>query len=115
MIVALTPDLMDRSKVSAAAEAGDQAVRFVGSAHLLAATADEAGATLVVVDLSRTGSLDAIRELAARRRATGGRCRIVAFGSHVDRELLDEAAGAGCDQVLARSQFFASLADVLAG
>src|SRR5207302_1301344 len=73
-IVAYVPDLMDRSKVSAAA--GDR-VRFVGSPAELEAAA--AGADLVVVDLSRTGVLEAMARITTRT---------IGFGSHVDTELL---------------------------
>jgi hypothetical protein len=37
----------------------------------------------------------------------------VGFGSHVDRELLEAARAAGCDQVLARSAFFSRLQQIL--
>ncbi len=118
MIVALVPDLMDRSKVAAAARALDREVRFVTAGDLPAAAP---GAGLVLVDLSRPGAVDAVRAVAA----TGGgdedgtgaptrpRPHLVGFGSHVDRELLAEAADAGCDEVLARSQLFGRLAEVL--
>ena len=55
-VVAYVPDLMDRSKVSAAA-AGD--VRFVRQPGDLAAAATTAD--LVVVDLGRDGVLDEAR------------------------------------------------------
>jgi hypothetical protein len=102
-VVAYVPDLMDRSKVSAAA-AGE--VRFVAQPAGLAAAA--ATADLVVVDLSRPGVLDALIDVAALG------VRVIGFGSHVDRDLLDEARSAGCSQVLARSAFFGQLASLLA-
>lgn len=105
-IVAYVPDLMDRSKVAAAA--GD-AAKFVATPAALAGAAGAgSGATLVVVDLSRPGVLDALRGL-------GGEVRTIGFGSHVDRELLAAAADAGCDLVLPRSQFFARLPELVAG
>lgn len=99
-IAAFVPDLMDRSKVAAAA--GAEGVTFVRSAADLVT----AGAELVVVDLARPGALDALRRL--------GGTRSVGFASHVDRELIEAAREAGCDRVLARSQFFGSLPDLLA-
>jgi DNA-binding NarL/FixJ family response regulator len=98
---------MDRSKVAAAAAELDRPITFVRPDAL--AGADVAGA-LVLVDLGRPGAVEAIASL----RAAGGAARIVAFGSHVDRELLDAARAAGADDVLARSAFFSSLATVLA-
>ena len=107
-IVALVPDLMDRSKVSAAA-AGR--ITFVSRADDLAATAGASGATLVVVDLARPG---VARRARQRWPASIPVRPIVGFGSHVDREQLTEARHAGADRVLARSAFFTDLATHLA-
>jgi len=98
-IAAYVPDLMDRSKVAAA---GGDDVTFVRSPSELAA----AGAEVVVVDLARPGVLDALPCL--------GGMRSIGFASHVDRELAEAAAAAGCTEVLPRSRFFSSLADLLA-
>lgn len=97
-IAAYVPDLMDRSKVAAAAPG----VTFVATPAALAAT----DADLVVVDLSRPGVLEALPELDD--------VRTIGFGSHVDRELLDAATAAGCDEVLPRSRFFTQLHELLA-
>ena len=107
MIVALVPDLMDRSKVQAAS-AGEE-VRWLASAAELPLAAAEAGCRLVVVDLARSGVLDALPAVVA----TG--TDVVAFGSHVDRTVLDAARAAGCGTVLARSEFFRRLEELLAG
>ncbi len=101
-VVAYVPDLMDRSKVSAAA--GD--VRFVSRPGALAEAA--AAADLVVVDLGRPGVIEALPDVAALG------VRVIGFGSHVDREVLDDARAAGCSQVLARSAFFAQIGQLLA-
>lgn len=96
-IVAYVPDLIDRSKVAAAAP-----VTFVARPQDLAAAAE--GADLVVVDLTRPGVLDAVAGL-------GG--RVVGFANHTERELMDAAAAAGCETVLARSAFFSRLDQLL--
>ena len=103
-VAACVPDLMDRSKVAAAAAAVGADVTFVARPADLAAAA---AADVVVVDLSRPGVLEALASLAG--------VRTVGFGSHVDRALLDAARAAGCDEVLARSTFFARLPEVLGG
>jgi hypothetical protein len=90
-VVAYVPDLMDRSRLSAAVPN----VSFVPAAAALADAA--AGADVVIVDLSRPGVLDALP----------ANVRTVGFGSHVDTALLDAARAAGCDVVVARSKFFA--------
>ena len=98
-VVAYVPDLMDRSKLLA----------VVPGARIVRAPAElgplDTAAT-VVVDLSRPGALDLVDTAV-----TAG-ARVLAFGSHVDRVLLDAAAARGA-QVLARSAFFSRLGELL--
>lgn len=89
-IVAITSDLMDRSRIAGTIDG----VEFAGDAAACA------GADVVVVDLARAAAL-----VAAVRAAAPG-ARIVAFGPHVDTDLLDQARGDGADVVLPRSRFF---------
>ena len=96
-VVAYVPDLMDRSKVGAAA-AG---VTFVNRPSDLVTSAD--GADLVVVDLSRPGVLDVLPLPATR---------VLGFASHVDRETLAAAEAKGV-HVFARSAFFRDVAILL--
>jgi hypothetical protein len=104
-VVAYVPDLMDRSRFSAVTGVR---VRFVGSPAELAPASTESGASVVVVDVSRPGVLDAL--------ISGGIAgRVVGFGSHVDTELLDAARAAGCSEVVARSRFFGHLGEFLGG
>ena len=90
MIVALVPDLMDRSRVSAA----------LPDATFVRDAPSCAGAAVVLVDLGRHSA-----DVAAVRRAAPT-ARIVAFGAHVDEERLALARADGADVVLPRSQFF---------
>jgi len=39
--------------------------------------------------------------------------RTIGFGSHVDRPTLDAASAAGCSVVLARSEFFRRVGELL--
>jgi len=96
-VVAYVPDLMDRSRLS-----GVDGLVFVDSPGALAEAV--AGAELVVVDLARPGVLEALPGLAG--------VRTVGFGSHVDRDLLESAEAAGCQEVLPRSRFFARVAEL---
>jgi len=86
----MTSDLMDRSRLSSAIDG----VGFVTEAAACV------GADVVVVDLSRHAA--AVVEV----RAAAPGARIVAFGPHVDAELLETAARDGADLVLPRSRFF---------
>jgi DNA-binding NarL/FixJ family response regulator len=99
-VAAYVPDLMDRSKVAAAAP--DTA--FVSTPRALA----DVDADVYVVDLNRPGTVDAVTALAARP----GR-RVLGFASHVDRDTLAAARQAGCD-AMKRSEFFSRLGDLLA-
>jgi hypothetical protein len=89
-VVALVGDLMDRSRISAA----------VADVVFTTDPGACSGADVVVVDLARHGAaVPAVREAAPH-------ARIVAFGPHVDAEVLARAGTQGADVVLARSQFF---------
>jgi DNA-binding NarL/FixJ family response regulator len=97
-VAALVPDLMDRSRISAATPIS---VVFVGLADLRDLDVD-----ILIADLGR---IDQPGDL----RAAAPRSRIVGFGSHVDEEMLDAARAAGIDEVLPRSVFFRKLGELL--
>ena len=99
-VVAYVPDLMDRSKVAAAAPGATFVPRPDG---LAAAAAD---ADVVVIDLTRPGVLEVLPSLA-------GHGRVVGYANHTARQVMDDARAAGCDQVLARSAFFSRLEELL--
>jgi hypothetical protein len=89
-IVALSSDLMDRSRMTAAIDG----VSFARNAT------ECADADIVIVDLARFAS-----EVGDLRRALPG-ARIVAFGPHVDEDAATDARNAGADVVWPRSRFF---------
>jgi hypothetical protein len=93
-VVAVAPDLMDRSRITSAVPG----VRFVTPGELAAVDAD-----VLLLDLSRPGVLELVGSLTART---------VGFCPHVDDELAARAREAGCDEVLARSVFFRRLPDL---
>lgn len=89
-VVAFCDDLMDRSKLTTS----------LPDIELGRDPDDAAGATCVVVDLSRYAhAITAIRAVVPT-------ARIVAYGHHGDRAALEAARAAGADIALARSQFF---------
>ena len=96
-VAAYTPDLMDRSKISAAVPA----CRFVARP---AALVGLAAVDVIFVDLSKRGVLEALPDIVASG------CRVVGYGSHVDHKLLAAAESAGVAEVLPRSKFFSRLA-----
>lgn len=97
-VAAYVPDLMDRSKVAAAAP--DAA--FVSTPQALA----DVDADLYVVDLNRPGAVDVLAALGGRR--------VVGFASHVDRETLSAAGEQPGVEAYRRSEFFARLGELLA-
>ena len=98
-VVAYVPDLMDRSRVSAAAAQ----ITFVGNLAALPAAA--ADADVVVVDLTRPGVVQIVPTLEKP---------VIGFANHTERELMDAARAAGCTTVLARSAFFSRIGELLA-
>ena len=109
-VIAYVPDLMDRSKVLAAAPAAivvRASSDLVDAVRTAAAGAVPGAGPIVVVDLARPGVIEVIPAIVA----AGG--RVVGFGSHVDGELLRAAREAGCAEVLARSAFFGRIAELL--
>jgi DNA-binding NarL/FixJ family response regulator len=93
-VCALVPDLMDRSRISAA---------IPGAVFSL-----DGNAEVVIVDISRS-----VQVVAEIRAETPG-VRIVCFGPHVDDEAADAARAAGADVVMPRSRFFRDPAAAIA-
>ena len=100
-MIAYVPDLMDRSKVAAAGPP----VSFVPTPAALVDAAGDADG--VVVDLGRPGAVEVLPAVVAKG------VRVVAFGSHVDKDVLDAARAAGCHEVLPSSAFFRDLPALL--
>jgi hypothetical protein len=98
-IVAMTSDLMDRSRLAGA----------IDDLEFATEPSACAGADVVVIDLSRHAAA------VAAVRAAAPAARIVAFGPHVDTARLDGATRDGADLVLPRSRFFLDPAATLAG
>jgi hypothetical protein len=98
-VAAYTPDLMDRSKISAAI-AG---CRFVAGPEALVGLAET---DLILVDLSKKGVVEALPAIVASG------IEVMAYAGHVDKDLLAAAEAAGCASVLPRSAFFRGLADL---
>ena len=108
-VVALMDDIFFQMKVA-------ETARHLGIEFKVATTTDallgllEPRPKLVIVDLNaRNQPIDTIVKL----RAASKDIRIVAFLSHVQRELAEQARNAGCDEVMPRSSFTQNLAEIL--
>lgn len=100
-VLFLTTDLMFSSRVLGAAKTlGLDCRLFANPQQLVASVGD---CPLALIDLGLT-PLDLPAAVAAIRH-TAPEAKIVAFGPHVDQQLLAAAKDAGCDVVLPRSQF----------
>jgi CheY-like chemotaxis protein len=65
---------------------------------------------LIILDLNaRDGPLEALRDL----QRAGNQIPIIAFLSHVQTELAEQARAAGCSEVMPRSKFTQDLAAIL--
>jgi DNA-binding NarL/FixJ family response regulator len=106
----LCDDLLFASKVTATAAAHglSVAVRKSPEALLAAATANPPAG--VIVDLNTPGLEMGV--FVPRMKALGP-VRVIGFGSHVDKETLDAAMSAGCDEVMPRSKFVQGLEENL--
>jgi hypothetical protein len=96
-------DLMDRSKLEAAAEAAGYTLLVWRNPGAIERGLDDAAPAVVFVDLSHAASYDAIRTLA------GAGLHVVAYGPHVDDHALAAARALGAQEALARSVFFRRL------
>ena len=104
-------DLIFTSKVTSTAKTLGTPVRVAASATAAASSVSETTRT-VIVDLHDP---PASPEDLATLRAAAPQATLVAYGSHVDTARLQAAADAGCDLVLARSQFVERLSQILGG
>jgi DNA-binding response OmpR family regulator len=97
-------DLIFTSRVTATARAHGLQVIPVRSGADALRRAGETIPRCLILDLHTIGA-DVAGFLAGLRAACPVMPRIVAYGSHVNTELLQAARDAGCDVVLSRGQF----------
>jgi DNA-binding NarL/FixJ family response regulator len=114
MVIAAVDDLLFSSKIRAVARQIGVEVVFARAPEAVVEQARALQPALVVFDLNaeRICPLEAIAQLEADPSLSA--TRIVGFVSHVQTEMMAAARAAGADQVLPRSAFAASLAEILA-
>jgi len=132
MILYSAGDLIWATKIKGTAESVDVPCRPVRSLEMLEQRLADSDVRALIVDLEAPEvGLELIRRLRSgdapgaseRTRPESGdtsgaevdpaRIRIVAFGPHVKRDLLQQARDAGADDVLPRGAFDANLAEIL--
>lgn len=114
MILVVVDDLMFRSKISTTAKAVGATIAAATSAEAAVARARELKPALIILDLdsARTRPFDVLRQLAADPELAG--IRTLGFVSHVHADRIHQARALGIGEVLARSAFTTSLAEILA-
>jgi CheY-like chemotaxis protein len=118
-VVALVDDLFFRARIAETARHTGVEFEAVGTGKDLmvkvggpsrGATANDGQPALIILDLNaQGGALEALREL----QAAGNQIPVIAFLSHVQTELAEQARAAGCSEVMPRSKFTQDLAAIL--
>ena len=109
--VLLSRDLIFNSKITGTARELGHRILVAGTVPLAQEMLAQWRPKVVFVDLS-AGDLAEPAAIIAFR-AIAPESRFIAFGSHVDTARLDAARDAGCDSVLPRSKFTATLPDLI--
>jgi CheY-like chemotaxis protein len=118
-VIALVDDFFFRARIAETARHTGVEFEAVGTGkELLEKLQSASGDTnlngkvpaLILVDLnSRGGALEALCDL----QAAGNQIPVIAFLSHVQTELAEQARAAGCAEVMPRSKFTQNLAAIL--
>lgn len=105
-------DLFFTSKVTGTAAALGLVVQTVPGLPQLLDKLEKSGSTCACIFLDLAMNDLDVADLMSKL-PDGPRPKVVAFGSHVATARLEAAADAGCDEVLPRSRFSASLPELL--
>lgn len=110
-VLALVTDLIFSTKITGTARQVGIDVRAVKSEGALVAALDECRPTAVLVDMNADG-VDALAAIAICRSHEAAP-QVIAFLSHVQKELAQQAGEAGAHRVMPRSAFSAELPKLL--
>ncbi len=109
--ILLCNDLIFQSKITGTARALGLRMMVAGQPKLAQTMLEQWQPRLVIVDLA-AGELTRPEAIMAYRQLVP-QARFLAFGSHVETETLQLARDAGCDPVMPRSKFSATLPELL--
>jgi CheY-like chemotaxis protein len=110
-VLALIDDLFFQAKITETAKHVGVAVGACATPEALLAEMAQQKPRLIVVDLNaRSRPVESL----GRIQSNAGGVPVIAFLSHVQTELAQQARAAGCQRVMARSQFTRELATILA-
>ena len=112
--IAFVDDLFFLAKMTETARHTGVDLKTVTSADALLLEAAANPGAMLLLDLNARGKpIEALARLAEIAPANGARRRVIAFLSHVQTDLADQARAAGCDEVMPRSKFTAELPRIL--
>lgn len=106
-VLMLSGDLMFASRVRSAAESAGRGFQLSGSFP----ESDLSHVRMVILDLSTRSGL--LPELAATHAERCPQARLVAYGPHVQADLLKSARAAGIETVLTNNQFHQQMATLI--
>ena len=109
--VLLTANMLFSSMVTGTASALGQEVAVAGDVAEAVELCRARPSAYVIIDLGMA-EIEIVKAVAWIREAAGA-VPIIAYGSHVKKDRLDEARTAGCDEVMPRSKFSAELPALL--
>ena len=109
----LTADLMFSSRVLAAASTLGFKLDVCMSVARFHSELAAGDVRLVIFDLAMPGV--AIAEAVAQARSAAPQARLVAYGPHVQVDMMRQALDAGCHDVLSRGEFQAAYPGLLSG
>ena len=113
MVLVAVDDLLFSSKIRATARQAGVELAFARTPEEILAQARTTSPALVIFDLN-SSKTDPIATIGALKEdPLLAPIRVVGFASHVHTDLIASAQAAGADQVMPRSAFAGSLAEIL--
>jgi len=114
-IMAFLEDIFYTAKIREVASSRSKDVRFVRDLAGLDKRLTGPAPTTVVVDLNAASlqPIELIRRIKEKAEWTG--VRVVAYSSHAQAELMEEASRVGADVVLSKTGFSEKLHDIVEG
>ena len=110
----LTGDLMFSSRFVGMAERSGHTVVMAAAPTMLVDRLAQAGQTepaTIILDLTLPGLH--VADVVGRLRGAAPQAKILAYGPHVQTQLLAEAQAAGCDEVLSNGEFHRNMQAML--